>query len=685
VIFGSIPLSSRLNRSGDASERPAEEKDAKGMSSMGRRESRLLLRAVLWAGVAAAASLSPAGSPAYGFELFGVHLWGERPLTADRPDPENPDAQTYTIDLDIRSPVAERQKDVAETVRGASRLWGEQKQKPPAGAPAFLSILRGETGRIVAALRGEAFYGAAVAITVAGRPLESLAPDEALPHPAAVVVRVDSGPPFSFGKIIITGRPPDPADPLSPRRDTPEKLGLVSGRPARAAVIPAAEQALLEGWRRHGHALPRLQPRDVVARHETAELDVTLAADPGPATRFGPVTVSGVERMDPAFVADIADLPHGAPWDQAVVEQAQRRLRNLQVFSSVRIQPDRQPAADGALSATIQAAERPLRVFEFDASHSTLDGIGVGGAWRHRNLFAHAEQLKLEARVNGVRSADPKDFTYAAGATLVQPGLFAPTAGLTSQFFAKREAPETYIQTSVQARSGVVWEVTPALIVGGMINAELDDVTDAYGKRSLALFSLPLSLEYDGADDKLSPTTGVRVKLSAEPFIETRFGNIGVIGKAGVADYLALDGARRTVLATRLQVGGVIGGATSGQLPPDRLFFAGGGQSVRGYSYRSLGPKRADGTVVGGRSTLEASVELRVKVTDTIGVVPFVDAGGAYAGSLPDFAEPLKIGAGIGVRYFTGLGPVRADIAVPVGGGGSSGGVALYLGLGESF
>jgi translocation and assembly module TamA len=652
---------------------------------MGRSRSRLLLRAVLWAG-AAAASLSPA----YGFELFGVHLWGERPLTADRPDPENPDAQTYTIELDVRSPDlptldAERQKDVADTVRGASRLWGEQKQKPPAGAPAFLSILRGETGRIVAALRGEGFYGATVAITVADRPAESLNPDEVLPHPAAVVIRVDSGPPFTFGKITIAGRPPGPADPLSPRRDTPEKLGLAGGRPAKAAVIPAAEQALLEGWRRHGHALPRLLPRDVVARHETAELDVTLAADPGPATRFGPVTVSGVERMDPAFVADIADLPRSAPWDQAVVEQAQRRLRNLQVFSSVRIQPDRQPAADGALSATIQAAERPLRVFEFDASHSTLDGIGVGGAWRHRNLFGRAEQLKLEARVNGVRSVDPKDFTYAAGATLVQPGLFAPTAGLTSQFFAKREAPETYIQTSVQARSGVVWEVTPALIVGGMINAELDDVTDAYGKRRLALFSLPLSFEYDGADDKLSPTTGVRVKLSAEPFIETRFGNIGVIGKAGAANYLALDGARRTVLATRLQVGGVVGDATSGQLPPDRLFFAGGGQSVRGYSYRSLGPKRADGTVVGGRSTLEASVELRVKVTDTIGVVPFIDAGGAYESAFPDFAEPLKVGAGVGVRYFTGLGPVRADIAVPVGGGGSSGGVALYLGLGESF
>ena len=89
--------------------------------------------------------------------------------------------------------------------------------------------------------------------------------------------------------------------------------------------------------------------------------------------------------------------------------------------------------------------------------------------------------------------------------------------------------------------------------------------------------------------------------------------------------------------------------------------------------------------VIGGRSLIEGSAELRVRVTDTIGVVAFVDAGYVGADSFPDFAEELKVGVGAGLRYYTGLGPIRLDLAVPLDPAAGRPDVAFYVGIGQAF
>jgi translocation and assembly module TamA len=138
------------------------------------------------------------------------------------------------------------------------------------------------------------------------------------------------------------------------------------------------------------------------------------------------------------------------------------------------------------------------------------------------------------------------------------------------------------------------------------------------------------------------------------------------------------------VLAGRVEVGSISGAAAS-MLPTSRLYFAGGGGSIRGYAHKNVGPRLADGTVVGGRSLFEASAELRIKVTETIGVVPFVDTGNAFSATLPDFSQPLKTGAGVGVRYDTGLGPLRLDVAVPLDPAPDDPDYGIYIGLGQAF
>jgi translocation and assembly module TamA len=89
--------------------------------------------------------------------------------------------------------------------------------------------------------------------------------------------------------------------------------------------------------------------------------------------------------------------------------------------------------------------------------------------------------------------------------------------------------------------------------------------------------------------------------------------------------------------------------------------------------------------VIGGRSLFQLSAELRVRVTDTIGIVPFFDAGNAYASNFPNFSAPLYKAVGVGLRYYTAIGPIRADLAFPLEQRPGTGRVAIYVTIGQAF
>jgi len=154
--------------------------------------------------------------------------------------------------------------------------------------------------------------------------------------------------------------------------------------------------------------------------------------------------------------------------------------------------------------------------------------------------------------------------------------------------------------------------------------------------------------------------------------------------KARASTYYSIDEAARIVLAGRAAVGSVSGAALD-QIPANHRFYAGGGGSVRGYRYRSLSPLGPTGEVIGGRSLFEASFEARFKITDTIGLVPFLDMGSAFQSAYPDFKEQMRYAAGLGLRYYTAVGPIRLDVATPLNPRDGDKAWALYIGIGQAF
>ncbi|MFC6050966.1 autotransporter assembly complex family protein, partial [Methylobacterium hispanicum] len=253
--------------------------------------------------------------------------------------------------------------------------------------------------------------------------------------------------------------------------------------------------------------------------------------------------------------------------------------------------------------------------------------------------------------------------------------------------FAGREAQQSYVVDAGGGTVGLRQRFSDTFFAQLGIEGQAGRSQDALGKVDYRLVGVGASVAYDSTDSLLDPTRGVRLTASATPYAGFLGSDPSIfVAKAQGATYWALDEDARYVLAGRLGFGS-ISGASLEEIPANIRFFAGGGGSVRGFPYRTLGPRGPFGLPVGGKSLLEASLEARIKVTDTIGVVPFFDAGTAFAGSLPNFDERIRTSVGLGLRYYTGIGPIRVDVAFPLDRikGYHEPPAALYISLGQAF
>lgn len=639
----------------------------KASRTTGRHGWRLAL-AVL---AAALTSALPA-QPARAFDLFGWSPFGG----AEDPGPQVPDPFPYTVDLRLSG---ERDDTLRAALEAASALVSD-KARPPSGEAGLLARANTDLERLVGRLYMAGHYAGTVDIRVAGLGLEAALRMPSLPgpRPVPVVVTVDPGPRFAFGRVAITQ-----VDEEEASLGSPAAYGLVGGETANSEKVLQAETRILAALKARSHAFARIERREIVADHRTNTLDVTLVVSVGPRTRFGRVSVSGAEATDTDFIVEQANLPVGEPYDPARIEAARQRLNELGIFSSVLIVEEDAAEADGSLPLRIEVAERKRNVIGAGANWSSSEGFGVESYWRRRNVFGRGELLSVEGSVGRIGANSLDSLEYAARIAFEKPGAFGPLTSFTTSLGARQENPDAYRSRNFTADAFVRRQVTDTLSVrvGGEI--QFADETDVFGDRSYLLTGVIGEVSYDSRDDKLNPTEGLNAVVFAEPAYDASGGSFLLFTRGQIAAYRSLDEARRFVLAGRLGAGSIVASSVRA-VPAARRFFAGGGGSIRGYAYRNVGP-RLRGEVTGGRSYVEASAELRMKVTETIGLVGFVDAGNSFEAPYPDFSGGLKVGVGAGLRYFTPVGPLRLDVAVPLSPEKDDPRFAVYVGLSQAF
>lgn len=630
-------------------------------------KSYAFLKAGTALAVAAALACGPfAAQPASAFEIFGMKFFEDEEEAVAVIDPVE-----YTLTLD---PGAD--DDLKDAIENTARLK-QDEGKPVSGDLGLVIKARDDRDRILAALYEHARYGGVVNVTVNGQDLDSLPPNPEFNHkgPVPVTISVTPGPVFTFGEIGFSG---------DAEGRNPADYGLVPGARADSTLILKAGEKVVVDLKAEGRPLARLVERNATADHKTQTVDVVIAAEGGPVAPIGEVGVSGTKTVDPNFVQRYSRINAGQPYSPEALGKAGERLRQLGVFSSVTVREADKLAPDGSLPMTIEVSEGKHRYFGAGAQYSNTDGVGLQGYWGHRNLFGHAESLRIEGSVNRIGESDLGDLDYSTAILFSKPGAFGPASTFNASLKASIVDPDAYKAFTTTAAAGVSIELSDRDTVSGGGEVMWSDVEDAFGKNKYLTVSLPIEYVRDTRDDKLNPTEGYRFLINAKPSYENYRGTFFSSFEGAITGYRALGAEDRFVLAGKLSAGTIVGGNELSDIPATRRFFLGGGGTVRGYGYQEISPRNAHNKLLGGRSYVAASAEARIGITETIGVVPFIDVGTVSTDEVPDFKD-LRAGAGVGIRYATPFGPLRLDVAVPLKKypGGTSFGI--YAGIGQSF
>ncbi|WP_244669746.1 autotransporter assembly complex family protein [Kaistia sp. 32K] len=585
--------------------------------------------------------------------------------------------------------VPDAARSLRKAITAASNLYSMRKS-PPSGAAGLLRRARADIDQITGALYSNGYYAGSIRITIAGRALD--APDilqaieAARPAgPVPVEIDVTTGPLFHFGSITLVDERNRPL-PMAP---TLRQLGIEPGGEAKSSAILDAESHITDFYRDKGHAFAKVVDKDVVADHATNLVNVTYVVNAGPAVAFGPVTVSGAEKVRPSFVQERVRIIPGEMFSPQRLADTRKSLLRYEAFSGVRIREGDKLDADGRLPVDVEVTERKPRYVGFGAKYSSTDGSSINAFWGHRNLFGGAETLRLDGQVSwfgGSSSAvpDSNPLGYRFAATFGKPGILTPIDDLVAQAAVLREVTDAYVREAVTFTGGVRRNYSDQFSVQIGLDLEQSHVQDSSGSRDDTIVGVPIDIAYDTTDNPLDPSKGIRAAGTFEPFAYLGQASAGpMMFKGSLSSYKALDEDKRYILAGRISAGTIFG-ADLLDVPPQRRFYVGGGGSLRGYDYQSASPRNAQGDIIGGLSYLTASAEARIKVTDTIGIVPFFDMGAASEGSVPDLGD-LKYSAGLGLRYYTGIGPVRLDVAIPLNPEPDDKGYGIYISLGQSF
>jgi translocation and assembly module TamA len=592
----------------------------------------------------------------------------------------------------------------------------------PVGPFALIGRAQDDGERLATVLDSFGYYRRALTITIEGKALDDATLADELTamskdHPARVEVAIELGPLFHLRHITIDG------DVSAAARSA---MQLESGAPALAANVLAAHDRLLTALQEEGHALAKIDEPVAYEDQHDPVLDVTMKVDAGPSVRIGEIALTGLTRMNEAFVRKRLLLHSGEPYSPSHIERARSDLLSLGVFSGVSVQPATALDPQGRLPLTFELKERKRHAVTLNGAYSSDLGGSAGATWSDRNLFGNAEQLNLTATAINLGGNATTGLGYDFAAQLIKPDFLARDQSLQFSLAALKQDLIAYQQTATTAGVSLNRKISAQWSVSAGVGLEHEQIIQegasclppeppganltvlcAKVQRYYTLISLPISAKYDttGVTNPLDDARkGMRATLTVTPTESLGAGHsVATAGNpAGTASATFMvvqstissyfDLARlgwsqpgRSVIALRA-LGGLAVGAGEFSLPPDQRFYGGGSLTVRGYPYQGVGPSFLDGNPIGGTAIEAAGAELRQRIGQNWGTVVFVDAGDVTATTKP-FSGTLSFGFGTGIRYYTPIGPIRLDVGFPGAHPAGQGFpfVEVYVGLGQVF
>jgi translocation and assembly module TamA len=441
----------------------------------------------------------------------------------------------------------------------------------------------------------------------------------------------------------------------------------LAGAPLHHGEYEAIKNALSATAVENGFFSARFERSEIRVDLATYSADIDIAFEPGSRYRFGVIRVQPVPGFADAFINSMVLLETGQPYSSAALLEQRVQLDETQYFSQISITPQLSSANNQSVPVLIELIPRLRHAWSTGIGFTTDTGPRVRAAYENRYINTRGHRLDSDAAVSSVRSRINLGYGIPLDDPLTTSLNFA--TGYITENTDTYDSDRYQFETAYRHESASGWLETWA------INHLRDDYVINQQEDSSMLTMLGYSLARTVTDNIINPSRGWRlfgeIRGATDAVIsDTSFVQLYTSGKG----IISLGPGR---FITRFEAGTTWIDDTE-ELPVSIRYFAGGDQSIRGYQYQSLGPLNADGEVIGGKHLFAGSVEYDFPVKNNWRAALFYDGGNAFSSQKFDWKQSV----GIGVRWLSPIGPIRADLAHALN---DEGGFRLHITMGPDL
>jgi translocation and assembly module TamA len=489
---------------------------------------------------------------------------------------------------------------------------------------------------------------------------------------------INPGVQYHFGDVRLTVTDKEIGRKTALNIPPSDLLQAKTGAPAIASSVLDDEAKIYSWMDEHNCLFEHEVHHEAVIDNLTHRVSITYQLVAGADATVGDIAFKGTTSIATNYLQRLLPIKKGDCFRRGKLNDARLALQKTGLLVKAYPMLPTAPEANGEVPIMFDVTERAKRSIKVGASYSTDVGPGVSAGWEHRNLFGEGEKLATTLSIATLKQTLDAQFE--------KPFFLRDDQTLKLGSTLEQQDSDAFKSTGLNLSAGIEHELGNHWLAGAGVKYGFNRIKDQDSTEDVALLSSPLFASQDKRDDVLNPQSGWTFRVDIAPFLDTiDYKTTFLKSKIGGTFYQPLRIANKPLLALRAQTGSILGIATDA-VPATERFFAGGGGSIRGYGYQLAGPLDAQNDPLGGRSFIETSVELRMQLTEEYGLVTFIDGGNAYDSALPDFAGGMRFGAGLGFRYYTSFGPLRADIAIPLDKlPGVDDPYQLYFSIGQAF
>lgn len=477
------------------------------------------------------------------------------------------------------------------------------------------------------------------------------------PSKIHVIVLVDPGPLYTIQDFSIHfTKEPEPHSPVWARLEL-KNLRIQLGAPALATQIEQAEMRIKEALGKSGYPLFQILKKEIKVDGKAKGVFIYFEIDPGSLCYFGTTSFHGLKSVKPLFLEQKIPWKEGDLYNSELVDTTQEILLQTGLFGAAFIDPAEKPSDDSLLPIEVEVTETKHKSANVGVSYQTYWGPGMTFGWENRNVSGMGRKISMQGDINTKSVTGVATYLYPNFLWIGQDQLWKAEA--------LHESIRPYKESSYNVMDRFDWKISKKMhaSLGGKLERMI--VTDSVHDDKYVLFSLPGYLRWSSANNLLNPTKGMTIEYRFTPTMNVSNRKQNYLSQElSYSLYKSFDKNKILLFAQKVTIYSTLSREYE-EVPVPQRIFGGSEETLRGYHYFTVSPLEGK-KPKGGRSGVFYSFEPRLKVFKNFGIVPFYDLGNVYESMAPNFKGRWFSSVGFGLRYFSFMGPLRADMGFPL-------------------